>query len=488
MTTIDCERMEALISASIDREISVADARDLAAHLDACESCRELAERCRAHDRQLREAFADRERAAEAFGERLAASFASAPTPRAWSDWVLPVAASLAIGFFLGWIVVSAARPDQPPSLADPSGIEPSPSQPGASGPSVPPSAPTPEPAAVEPTPRVAISVDDPRIASLAFATGPVEIHAGDDGEWRALELGAAVPAGARIRSAPETLCEIRNAEGSLVRLDRGTEVRLVSARSWELTRGRIASTVVRGSTPFDVRAADALVTALGTRFQVARSRGASVQVAVFEGSTRIESNRAARVLRRGERAVVGETIRVSAMDRQQLALAASWTNALLALEERDGAELEERLDELLAGVGKSKMNLLLEQEIRELGSSCVVPLLRYIESSRSLENPVKRVKAARIVSDFATEASIDDLIHLLADRDEGVRVPVARALERLTGTNQGLEAKRWGSRNWEELEPAYLRWLEWARQRAARSPDSSDGEGPAAPTGDGDG
>ena len=92
------------------------------------------------------------------------------------------------------------------------------------------------------------------------------------------------------------------------------------------------------------------------------------------------------------EEANLAGDIRVKRIDALRLAQASSWTNALLTVEGRDDTELQLRLDELLAGLGQSKLELLFEQEIRALGTSCVVPLLRFIASPRSFGDPEKRL------------------------------------------------------------------------------------------------
>lgn len=428
---MDCEQIELLIWAEVDAEIDDADARVLVEHLEGCESCRALAAECRAQDRELREAFEDRRRGADALRTRLAATFArrrgESRTARLAS-----VAAALVLGFALGWVALSSSVPHDP--------------RPG----------------------RRAKPSASPSFARLAFATGPVEMLAVGGASWSPLRSDGALRDGSRVRCAPDALCEILGVDGSTIRLDRGSEVRLLSSRSWELTRGRMGSTVARGDTPFVVHAADARVIALGTRFDVSHV-DEHPRLHVFEGVTRVETASEVRIVRRGERAVLGERVLIESLQEAQLALASSWTNRLLVVAGRDSTELEHRLDTLLADLGRSKMSYLLEDEIRALGPSCVVPLARYLASPRSSATPAKRVRAARIVSDLATEEAIDDLIELLADSDADVRVPIARALERLTGLDQGLPAESWRNPDWSACEPAYLRWRSWNDQRRPR-------------------
>lgn len=114
--------------------------------------------------------------------------------------------------------------------------------------------------------------------------------------------------------------------------------------------------------------------------------------------------------------------------------LATSWVNELLAFEPDREQEFQQRVDALLAMLGRTKMAHLYEWEIRSLGDHCALPLLRYVESPDLFVEPHQRQDAARILADVATRQHLPGLLALLDDPDPEVRVCAARGVARLTG------------------------------------------------------
>src|SRR5207302_4453386 len=136
--------------------------------------------------------------------------------------------------------------------------------------------------------------------------------------------------------------------------------------------------------------------------------------------------------------------------------------------------ELAERVDDLLARNGDSKQSELYEAEIRSLGEYAVLPLLRYVESPRSLSDGERRLVAMRIVSDLAPPWAIGDLIGLLMHSDADVRFLSAAALERLTNQTQGVPTETWRG-NPPEWEPAAAAWQSWWSKNSGRYPMQFD-------------
>jgi DNA-binding XRE family transcriptional regulator len=131
-----------------------------------------------------------------------------------------------------------------------------------------------------------------------------------------------------------------------------------------------------------------------------------------------------------------------------------------------------ERVEELLARIGKSKVSNLYEAEIRSLGEYGVLPLLRYMASPRSRSDVERRLVAMRIISDLAPTWAIGELIVLLKDANADVRFLSARALERLTSQTQGYPPEKWRGAT-AELEPAVAAWQTWWSRNRTRYPTS---------------
>ncbi len=124
-------------------------------------------------------------------------------------------------------------------------------------------------------------------------------------------------------------------------------------------------------------------------------------------------------------------------------------------------------------------MRYLYEEEIRRLGDHCVLPLVRFLESSRSQGDETKRVRAAGIVADVAQPRSIPLLIELLADENPQVRSHAARGLQRLTTRDQGRPPEQWATDSWASCVPAYQAWQQWWETNRNRYPGAIEPKRP---------
>ena len=122
-----------------------------------------------------------------------------------------------------------------------------------------------------------------------------------------------------------------------------------------------------------------------------------------------------------------------------------------------------ERVNEMLAMLGRTKMAHLYEYEMRSLGDHCVLPLTRFVQSPQSNDDIYRRREAARIASDLASPAYIPAMIELLDDADPDVRVVAARALLRLTGSTRGFDEAYWRAA---DLEAGRASWRAWSRAK----------------------
>jgi ferric-dicitrate binding protein FerR (iron transport regulator) len=450
---MSCEDAWNLISARMDGQLAEEDRARLEAHLAECDACRSAGEAFRAGDAALRRAFAPGRQAAAGVAERTVARLRAAGqgAPHARRP-ALQLAAAAAAGFLLAALVFQPwARTPPAPDVAVRTGD----------------ASPKGAPVTAPPVPAPPLSA-----ARLAFATGGVEVRERDEDPWRPLARGDGAGQGARIRTAPGALAEIRMADGSTVRLNESTEVRIERARGLDLVRGRLWSEVARDETPFVVTVPDAVVTALGTKFDV-DLQGGKAWLTVLEGATKVTGAGEAEIVRAGERARI-EGGRVLEKTRaREVVMATSWVNKLLIQKGDEGkTELASRLEDLLAAIGDAKVSHLRAAELQDLGESCVRPLISYLASPRSRGRTEGQETAARAIADLAPRWAVRDvIIHLLPHENGIVRAAAARALERLTGETQGRPPEDWEKQPWVELEPAYRAWLAWWEENKARYP-----------------
>lgn len=276
-------------------------------------------------------------------------------------------------------------------------------------------------------------------LATLEHALGPIESLPAAGGATVTLATGAELAPGTVLRTPARGKCSLLLADGSRLRVDGETELVLVASRRVALRRGRVHAEVQPSLERFCAEAGPSLVEVLGTRLDLAQRLGAPgsehagrelTELTVLEGSallcgTRVDAGNFATALD-GRLEHVREA--------QDLLLATSWVNELLAFEPEREREFQQRIDALLAMLGRTKMAHLYEWEIRSLGDHCTLPLLRYVESADSRSEPGRRRDAARILADVAAPRHLASLTELLTDQDPAVRVSAAHGIERLTG------------------------------------------------------
>lgn len=434
---MSCEEIWNLISAEMDGELQADDKPKLEAHLAECAACRSLREGFKLDDADLRRAFVPRRKAALGVAERVASELRTAGRrSRGWRSF-LQLAAAACLGFSVALLIL---RPQNE-----------APQAPGVAQPQTQP-------------------VQQVPMARLALATGTIKMRLKGSEAWQAMETGAAIAPETYVRTEPGALCEFRTSDGSDVRLNSEAEVLFQANRALELVRGQMWSSVARDESPFKVKVPDATVMALGTKFDLLCEPAETV-LTMVEGTTRVQGKERAATVRAGFRArIVGGDVTESTRTEEVL-LATNWVHKLLVLKGGENEELAKRLNDLLAYIGQGKVKMLYEREIRDLGPTCVKPLMSYIQSGLSKNDSDRRLLAAKILADLAPKWAVRDLIELLQDRDRKVCSHAARGLERLTGETQGLTADEWESQPAESSARAFEKWLSWWEENKSKYP-----------------
>jgi ferric-dicitrate binding protein FerR (iron transport regulator) len=227
-------------------------------------------------------------------------------------------------------------------------------------------------------------------------------------------------------------------------------------------------STVAKASTPYTVKIADTLITALGTQFDVATTAKGTT-LSVLEGSTQVERAGQKTTVKSGQEwSNVGNNETQQDRESYQLLQATNWVHEILLLKGRDHPELQNRINDIMASIGRTKMDYLVEEEIRVLGDHAVIPLTRYLQSAKPSESGRRR-KAAKLLADLAQPRSIGELITLLTDEDPNVRASIAIGLKRLTGQELGYNTQAWSSSTPMGCEPMQQRWATWWKENQYR-------------------
>ena len=430
---MQCDEAVNLISADVDGELPADERLRLEDHLAQCADCRAAAEAIRLQDAQLVRAFAPRRGAAREIANRVTANLARSRPRR--SRWLLPLAAAAA-GFvaavliFRPWI-----RSVSIPNMGRTSAVV--------------------------------------SIGHLDVATGVVECRV-PGGQWQPMVTGAAVTAGSQIRTGTGVRCEFAMADGSEVRVNENSELRLADLRKLDHVKGQVFSVVARKQTPFELAFAGGTVTALGTRFDV-QCRPNQLVLAVLSGSTKLTNGGTHQDITQGQVVNVVNGRVTQLREPHALDQATSWITDILVLKGPNNPELNARIDDLFAQIGEGKMAFMRENELKAMGDRCVIPLVRYLQSPRSAGKTFKRQEAARIVGDVAQPWCIPDLIELLGDSDGDVRALAAAALFRLTGLTQNRSTQQWHDEPAQSGRPALKDWQEWWRVNRHHYPLGQD-------------
>lgn len=427
---MNCHTAGERMSGWIDGQLPAGEALALEAHLSDCAECRSMADGLRVQDAELRRAFLPGRQAAQQVASRVLESLdqesgtpaPTVPTARfGWGALILAVAAGflLAVALFQPW-----KR----------------------------------QPVAFERRETVEAPQAEPPIAHLVVATGDVEMRAPPATDWQAYPQIKAFhcPSGSEVRTGADVRCELQTSDGCVIRLNQDTEIALASSTAVTIRRGQIwcsspdnvslkivASKVEAPAEPaaapswsFACPSSSCLLTA--------ERRGGDVQVMTSAGETELQTPQGTQRLKPGERAAIVNGQIVKSPQAADPILESGWVNSLLVRKGRNDGELARRIDEMLFFMGRSKVTWLYEQEIRGLGEYAVLPLLRFVQSPQSREEPERRLTAMRLLRDLASSWTAPELIALLEDDDAEIRVLAAAALQRLTGLSQGRPPEQW--------------------------------------------
>jgi hypothetical protein len=297
-----------------------------------------------------------------------------------------------------------------------------------------------------------------------------VEVQPPLEQNWFLCPPATELASGAALRTEAGTRCEVATQDGSRVRLNGETQVQFPGVRQVSLAHGQLWSHVAGAESPFCVSLPHGKVLAEAGKLNLSCQPDKAV-ITVVEGKAAVESGDKTTTLHAGQSATLIDGQVSDVRQVYDTALVTSWINELLAAKGPDDPEFTARMNDILAQLGQTKLAYLYEEEIRRLGDHCVLPLVRFLESSRSQGDEPKRQRAAQIVADVAQPRSIGLLIELLADENPQVRYHAARGLERLTALDQGRSPEQWQSDSAASCAPTLQAWQEWWTSSRNRYP-----------------
>lgn len=438
-----CDDVQRRLSAALDGELGAEERAIVDRHLAECSECRDAMSALFALDLQLRRrTVLPRQRAASIAVAATAqlSGRASTLNRRHWLRTPVIALVALACGFLIA-VVLFRAPADGPapesPRVADVA-----------------------QPAGSQTT-----------TAIVRVSTGPLEFATASPSEWTTVARpdGFRCPPGTAVRTPRTTVCELETSSGCTVRMNAETELTFLDDNDVEISQGEIwcrtpDATALR-VTPAVLESASEVPVALvmGPRAAscslTCSSPVAAARICVASGRIEAVSPNRSEVIAAGQ-SVEFRDGRLQPVSGSA-ATARRWMHPLLVRNGPADDELADHVQALLAGIGRTKVSLLHERDLRSLGEYGALPVLRFLQSEPNVDDGERRQTAARILADIAPTWMIPELIELLADTDPGVRVSAATALTRLTGQTLDVAPESWADAD-RDHRPSVAQWRAW--------------------------
>ena len=302
-------------------------------------------------------------------------------------------------------------------------------------------------------------------VARVVRMVGAVEYRGPRETSWKRCDVGTAVPmvAGGRLRTPPSSLCEVETDAREVLRLNQETELIIHQAEQIQLVTGELWCSTP-ASSPFTIlvpgsrQNIESSPTAKGLQQFQCQSNSETQWSVKDQGTkcfgvsdtitelTRTESTNtgvktpivvSCSVEPGQSMWVVNEDAPVASGSEDRL-LATGWQLPLLANRQPDDPELQDHLQSLLARIGHTKMSSMYDSKIRSLGPPGTIPLIAFVRSPKSRDNPELRHQAMPIIADLAPASTRTDLEVLASDSDSIVSKFASVALARLLKQRSG--------------------------------------------------
>lgn len=442
---MNCHQTTDQLSTWLDGELPADAAIAIEDHLASCSACATKADELRSLNSQLSNLFAaDRlrsQRVTDCVSNQLllqspsasttTKSRANSPLSLGWRvRWVASLVAATAAGFLVAMIVLP-----QTPELPQATEI-------------------------VQRTSNEPPSTRSP-FATVEVATGPVEVAPITTSVFTRPQIPV-VEVGMKMRTGPKK-CELRTADGTTIRLDRDTVISVPRDNELVLEQGRLwCRRSAEG--PMTVKSDGTAAKVDNAVVGLSRCDDGTELIAL-EGDVEVVGGKWSSVVCAGKKVRYNTDSVLAESGIDNPVLATRWLNELLLLNDDNDAELQARVEQLWAAVGFAKLQNLYEDELRSLGVGCVSPLTSFLKSDDAdHQQSQRRILATKILADVAGFRSIPVFVELLEDENGDVRLHAARGLQRLTGRDLGVDAKRWRDASAAERAKWRADWQNWIR------------------------
>lgn len=434
---MNCEHVIDQLSAWIDGELPPQEGRAIEEHLGLCSDCGNVAAELRVIHQELGREFCLAPESAGRVADRVINQLplqdaAQSRLPAKNWTWLASVLAAVAAGFILALCTLPRAD-------------------------------------------RISVNSRNGQLSATPFAavrvsTGPLEVSPLTGQLTFTKHDSSRLEVGTKLRTRNHK-SELQTTSGVTIRLDSGTQISVPSVDEVVLESGRLWCQTGDGPT-FAISGGGARINMTRATCDIKRDpRG--TELIALDGSIQVLGNDWQSNVETGTKVSLGNHGIVNQGGPFHPVIETRWIHELLLQKDTGEEELQQRVEQLWASVGYSKVCYLYEEELRSLGGSCVNPLSSFLASRKEFhQRDHRRVLAAQILADVADFSAISRLILLLDDEDGQVRFHIARGLHRITGRDIGISQEDWKTATAEQRAASIAEWRKWLSGRR-RSPNA---------------
>ena len=299
-------------------------------------------------------------------------------------------------------------------------------------------------------------SCDTPRgVAKLSVALGVVETKLGEAGTYAPAAAGVDLEPDTFVRTGPGGRAALDFADGSELRLNENTELRVDGPRKATLKLGSYWAAVKKDeaavfevTTPFaPMKAAEAVYAASFEKRDpndplfktVSRTE---TKISVFESKVQVVSKRYAQFVTAGYSCNLVDAQLNTPDPTLRPMLETRWVHPILAARGKSSDEVSLRANAMLDRLGSVEKNDPSEAGLRDLGEFAAPALAMFVKIPSGVGDVPRRRAAARVLGDVAKNPL--DLLPTLRDPDAQVRLSGAKGLKRITGEDLGKDEAYW--------------------------------------------
>ena len=315
----------------------------------------------------------------------------------------------------------------------------------------------------------------------LAIAVGPVDAKGPDDADFKAVAVGTELAPKSWVRTGAKAKAVVDFGDGTELRINENSEILLEDSHHVEIKVGQVFMVSAKSlQNPFTFKTQFSPVEFTGGSMDLTfRPRDPSdpavktisrtvTSVRVLDGTASVGSRRYTQKVTAGYWCTLVDATLNTPDQIGDPTIPTRWVHELLLKRGKSTPEIDTRLQNMMQMLGRYQKGEedLSDAGYRSLGEFSPPWLVaNYLKYPPTAQETTRRRAAAKIVADLGTKAQAPALVSLLQDPDVEVRLPAAKGLERVAGTNLKFDEAYWKG---DKLDAGQKAWDEWLKKNPA--------------------